>query len=81
MTARRFQSMEGPQCDRYARVTIEDITHLRDRASLRHAVEALNGLAGVRVIWNDTCGINEHEATALRLAEERPQLARPDTAI
>jgi hypothetical protein len=44
-------------------------------------VEALNGLACARVIWDDTQGINEDEATALRLAEERSQLARTDTAI
>jgi hypothetical protein len=62
-------------------VTIEDITHQRDRACPRHAVEALNRLASARVIWDDTHGINEHEATALRLAEERSQLARTDTAI
>ena len=80
MTARRFQCREG-QCDRYARVTIEDATHQQDRACPRHAVEALNGLAGAQVIWDDTRGINEHEATALRVAEERSQLARTDTAI
>ena len=44
-------------------------------------MQALNGLAGARVIWDDTQGINEHEAAALRLAEERSQLARTDTAI
>jgi hypothetical protein len=62
-------------------VTIEDITHQRERACPRHAAEALNRLVGGRVIWDDTHGINEHEATTLRLAEERSQLARTDTSI
>ena len=53
----------------------------RDRTCPDHAVQALNRLAGARVIWDDTRGINEYEATALRLAEERSQLARTDTAI
>jgi hypothetical protein len=77
MTARRFQCMERPQCDRYARVTIEDITYQRDRACSHHAVQALNHLAGARVIWEDSQGLNEHEVTALGLAEERSQLAYP----
>jgi hypothetical protein len=68
--------MKGPQCDRHARVTIEDRARQRDRACPRHAVHALNHLVGARVIWDDSQGINEHEATALRLAEERSQLAR-----
>jgi hypothetical protein len=38
-------------------------------------------LAGARVIWDDTQGINEHEPAALRLAEERSQLARTDMEI
>jgi hypothetical protein len=76
MTARRFQCMEGPQCDRYARVTIEDITYQRGRACPHHAVDALNRPAGARIIWDDTRGLNEHEATALHLAEERSQLAQ-----
>jgi hypothetical protein len=75
MTPCRFKCMEGPQCDRYARVTIEDIAHERDRACPRHAVQALNRLAGARVIWDDSYGINEQEITALRLTEERSQLA------
>jgi hypothetical protein len=44
------------------------------RACPRHGVAALEGLAGARVIWDDTRGINECEVTALRLAEERSQL-------
>jgi hypothetical protein len=27
-------------------------------------------------MWDDTCGINEYEVTALRIAEERSQLSR-----
>jgi hypothetical protein len=73
MPGPRFQCSED-QCDRYARVTIEDASGQRERVCPRHAVQALNGLAGARVLWDDTKGINEHEATALQLAEERSQL-------
>jgi hypothetical protein len=66
--------MEG-ECDRYARVSVEDAQGQRARACPRHAVAALDGLVGARVIWDDTRGINEHEVTALRLAEERSQLS------
>ena len=79
MTAQRFRCMDG-QCSRYARVTVEDARGERGRACARHAVAALEGLAGARVIWQDTRGINEHEATALRITEERSQLARKDAA-
>lgn len=44
-----------------------------------HTVEALNRLASARTVWDDTRGINEHETTALRLAEERSPVAQPDT--
>ena len=79
MTAQRFRCMDG-QCNRYARVTVEDAQGERGRACARHAMAALEGLAGARVIWQDTRGINEHEATALRITEERSQLARKDAA-
>jgi hypothetical protein len=79
MTAQRFRCMDN-QCDRYARVTIEDAEGERTRACAPHAVAALDGLADARVIWDDTQGINEHEATALRLAEERSQLSRKGAA-
>ncbi len=46
------------------------------RACPRHAVAALNGIIRARVIWEDTHGINDHERTALQLAEERSQLTR-----
>jgi hypothetical protein len=79
MTAQRFRCMDA-QCNRYARVTVEDAQGERGRACARHAMAALEGLAGARVIWQDTRGINEHEATALRITEERSQLARKDAA-
>jgi hypothetical protein len=69
------------QCDRYARVTIESMIYQRERACPRHAVQALDHLAGARVVWDDTRGINEHEATALRLAEERSQLYWTDPGL
>jgi hypothetical protein len=79
MTAQRFQCMDR-QCSRYARVTIEDAHGERVRACARHAVAALEHLAQARVVWDDTRGINEHEAAALRLTEERSQLSRKDAA-
>jgi hypothetical protein len=74
MAAQRFRCMED-ECDRYARVSIKDAEGQRARACPHHAVAGLSGLAGARVIWDDTHGINEHEATALRIAEERSQLS------
>jgi hypothetical protein len=74
-----FRCMDG-QCGPYARVTVEDAETERGRACTRHAVAALDGLAGARLIWDDTHGINEHEATALAIAEERSQLSRTDAA-
>jgi hypothetical protein len=79
MAAQRFQCMEG-ECDRYARVTIEDAQGQRARACPRHAVAALDGLAGARVIWDDTRGINEYEVTALRIAGDRSQFSRTGVA-
>jgi hypothetical protein len=63
------------ECGRYARVTIEDAEGSRSRACPRHGVTALEGLAGARVIWDDTRGTNEHESAALRIAEERSLLS------
>jgi hypothetical protein len=80
MAAPRFRCM-NKQCDRYARVTVEDAVGEHARACVRHAVAALDGLADARVIWNDTLGMNEHEAAALRLAEERSQLSRTGAAV
>ena len=79
MAAQRFRCMEA-ECDRYARVGIEDAHGQRARACPRHAVAALDGLAGARVIWDDTRGINQFEVTALRIAEERSQLSRTGVA-
>ena len=79
MAAKRFRCMDG-QCDRYARVTVQDAEGERARACARHAVAALEHLARARGVWDDTRGINEHEAAALRLAEERSQLSRKDAA-
>ena len=77
MAAQPFRCMDE-QCGQYARVTIEDAGGERARACARHAVAVLDGLAGARVIWDDTRGINKHEATALQIAEERSQLSRTD---
>jgi hypothetical protein len=79
MTAQRFRCTDSA-CGRYARVTVQDADGERARACAHHAVKLLNGLAGARVVWDDSPGINEHEATALRLAEERSQLSRTDAA-
>jgi hypothetical protein len=43
-------------------------------------IEALNHLTGAQVVWDDTRGINEHEATTLRPAEERSELGWTDPA-
>jgi hypothetical protein len=63
MAAQRFRCMEG-ECDRYARVSIDDAKGQRARAWPRHTVAALDGLAGARVVWDKTHGINEHEDRA-----------------
>jgi hypothetical protein len=57
MTAQRFPCIDA-QCNRYARVTVEDAQGERGRACARHAVAALEGLTGARVIWEDTRGIS-----------------------
>jgi hypothetical protein len=79
MAAQWFRCMDNP-CDWNARVTIGDAEGERARACARHAVEALNGLAGARVVRDDSPAINKREATALRLAEERSHLSRTDLA-
>jgi hypothetical protein len=66
--------MEG-QRDGYARVGVEDAKGQRARACPHHAVAVLEGLAGARVIWDDTHG-NDYEVTALRIAEKGSQLSR-----
>jgi hypothetical protein len=79
MPVQRFRCM-NQGCGRYARVTIEDAKGERARACARDAVGALDGRAAARVVWDDTRGINEHEATALRIAEQRSRFARTDAA-
>lgn len=75
MAANRFRCMEE-RCDRYARVSVEDAEGQFARACPYHAVAVLNGLAGARVLWDDTRGINDYEVTALKIAEERSQFSR-----
>ena len=77
MDASRFTCTLAPAaCSSYARVTIADAQGETARACPRHAVAALSGITAASVIWADTRGINDHERTALQLAEERTQLAR-----
>jgi hypothetical protein len=79
MTAQRFRSTDRA-CGRYVRVTVQDADGERARTCAHHTVELLNSLAGARVAWDDTQGINEHEASALRLVGERSQLSGTDAA-
>ena len=62
-------------CTSYARVTITDTEGDTARGCPRHAVAALDGIAGACVDWADSQGLNEHERQALKLSEERSQLA------
>jgi hypothetical protein len=68
---------DEPACQSYARVTITDAEGATARGCPRHAVAALNRLAGAHVDWADSKGPNEWERQALELAEERSQLAPP----
>jgi hypothetical protein len=36
-------------------------------------VEALNGLAGARIIWDDTQRISEHETSAAAAPDRAPE--------
>jgi hypothetical protein len=70
---------DEPPCGSYARVTIVDATGETARGCPRHAVAALDGIAGARVDWADSRGLNEFERTALELSGERSLLAtRPE---
>jgi hypothetical protein len=62
---------DEPTCMSYARVTIIDAHGASGRACPRHAVAALDGIAGAHVDWADSKGLNEWERTALELSEER----------
>ena len=42
---------------------------------------SLFGITGLRVIWDDTHGLNEHERYALELAEERNHLHRSSSVV
>ena len=65
---------DDPACQSYARVMVVDSGGASARACPRHAVAALDGIAGARVDWADSKGLNQWERTALELAEERSQL-------
>lgn len=46
----------------------------RARGCPRHAVAALDGIAGAHIDWADSKGLNQWERKALKLSEERSQL-------
>jgi len=65
---------DEPKCQSYARVTIMDAEGATARGCPRHAVAALDGIAGARVDGAGSKGLNEWERTALGLSEERSKL-------
>ena len=65
---------DEPACQSYARVTIADSEGATTRGCPRHAVAALVGIAGARVDWADSKGVNQWERMALELSEERSKL-------
>ncbi len=66
---------DEPTCRSYARVTIVDSQGATARGCPRHAVAALDGIAGAHVDWADSKGLNEWERKALELSEERSRLS------
>ena len=62
---------DEPACQSYARVTIVDSEGARARGCPRHAVAALDGIAGAHVDWADSKGLNQWEWKALELSELR----------
>jgi len=58
----------------YTRVTIVDSEGDRARGCPRHAVAALDGIAGAHVDWADSKGLNQWERKALELSGERSKL-------
>jgi hypothetical protein len=63
MGASRFTCTLAPAaCSSYARVTLADTQGETARACPRHAVAALNGITGARVIWADTRGVTSTSA-------------------
>jgi hypothetical protein len=70
---------DEPPCESYARVTIADVTGETARGCPRHAVAALDGIAGAPVDWAESRGLNEFGRMALELSGERSLLAaRPE---
>ena len=61
---------DEPACQSYARVTVMDSEGAAARGCPRHAVGALDGIAGAHVDWADSKGLNEWERKALELSEE-----------
>lgn len=78
MTQTRFTCTltraDEPPCQSYARVTIVDSECATARGCPRHAVAALDGIAGAHVDWDDSKGLNEWEHKALALAGQRSKL-------
>ena len=69
---------DEPPCRSYARVTIVDTAGKTARGCPRHAIAALDGIAGARVDWADYRGLNKFERKALELSGERSiRAARP----
>lgn len=64
----------GVDCQSYAARHDRGCGGYRARGCPRHAVAALNGIAGAHVDWPDSKGLNEWERTAVELAEERSKL-------
>lgn len=65
---------DEPACQSYARVTIVDAEGASVRGCPRHAVAALDSIAGGHVDWADSKGLNEWERRALELSEERSKI-------
>jgi hypothetical protein len=66
---------DEPACQSYARVTIVDSEGATGRGCPRHAVAALDGIAGAHIDWAESKGLNEWERKALELSEERSELS------
>jgi hypothetical protein len=82
MDASRFLTISDERpCGRYARVTVIDLDGESARGCVRHAVQALNGIAGLRVDWDDSRGLNEYERSAIELAEEHSFLAQRQAPV
>ena len=65
---------DEPACQSYARATIVDGEGASVRGCPRHAVAALDGIAGAHVDWADSKGLNEWERRALDLSEEQSKI-------